>query len=191
MTTPGWFPDPDDPTARRYWDGTSWSAPLHEDEGETPAASSGTVRAKPWALIVAAGALATGLGVFAVYWFAFHVSTMTVRGTLDIEGSKNAGVYTVSAPDTVGNTTCEGSGGYSDISQGVAVRVSNSSGKTIGTGALEEGIFIPGTGACIFGFQVTVPDNIDSYGITISHRGTLQFSRSQMKSGPDLSLGTN
>lgn len=31
MTTglqPGWFPDPDDPTARRYWDGASWSAPL-------------------------------------------------------------------------------------------------------------------------------------------------------------------
>ena len=28
MTQPGWYPDPDDPTARRYWDGSSWSAPL-------------------------------------------------------------------------------------------------------------------------------------------------------------------
>lgn len=27
---PGWYPDPDDPTARRYWDGQSWSAPLTE-----------------------------------------------------------------------------------------------------------------------------------------------------------------
>lgn len=25
---PGWFPDPDDPNARRYWDGANWSAPL-------------------------------------------------------------------------------------------------------------------------------------------------------------------
>lgn len=24
----GWYPDPDDPTARRYWDGQAWSAPL-------------------------------------------------------------------------------------------------------------------------------------------------------------------
>lgn len=25
---PGWYPDPDDDQARRYWDGASWSAPL-------------------------------------------------------------------------------------------------------------------------------------------------------------------
>lgn len=25
---PGWYPDPDDTNARRYWDGQAWSAPL-------------------------------------------------------------------------------------------------------------------------------------------------------------------
>lgn len=31
---PGWFPDPDDPSARRYWDGMSWSAPLPKEAGQ-------------------------------------------------------------------------------------------------------------------------------------------------------------
>lgn len=34
---PGWFPDPDDPNARRYWDGNSWSAPLPMDAGAAAA----------------------------------------------------------------------------------------------------------------------------------------------------------
>lgn len=29
MTEPGWYPDPDDATARRYFDGETWSPPLH------------------------------------------------------------------------------------------------------------------------------------------------------------------
>lgn len=27
MTQPGWYPDPENPTAQRYWDGTAWAAP--------------------------------------------------------------------------------------------------------------------------------------------------------------------
>jgi hypothetical protein len=38
---PGWYPDPDDENARRYWDGESWSAPLLRDlpptDGPRPA----------------------------------------------------------------------------------------------------------------------------------------------------------
>ena len=27
-TSVGWHPDPDDPTRRRYWDGSEWGAPV-------------------------------------------------------------------------------------------------------------------------------------------------------------------
>lgn len=39
---PGWYPDPDDSNARRYWDGSEWSAPLTAPTaGGTPADNSG------------------------------------------------------------------------------------------------------------------------------------------------------
>ena len=36
MTAPGWYPDPNDPTSRRYFDGTAWTesrAPVAADAG--------------------------------------------------------------------------------------------------------------------------------------------------------------
>jgi hypothetical protein len=31
MKAPGWYPNPDNPTAHRYWDGRRWNLPLEPD----------------------------------------------------------------------------------------------------------------------------------------------------------------
>lgn len=45
MVAPGWYPDPDNPGSRRYYDGTSWSAPIG-DGGPAPAADGPAERAE-------------------------------------------------------------------------------------------------------------------------------------------------
>ncbi|MCU1677670.1 MAG: hypothetical protein JWM93_2428 [Frankiales bacterium] len=94
--------------------------------------------------------------------------THTVFGVMQLVGGKS-NEYA---------STCEGKGGYSDISQGTSVTVTDGAGKIIGTGHLDEGT---GAGSvCTFGFTVkSVPDT-DFYKIEISHRGGLTFSREEM-----------
>lgn len=193
----GWYPDPDVPGARRYWDGREWSAPLTteatpaEPMQPAPAPIPAPQRRSSRRALIVAAVIVLLAGSFATYWFAIRSTTMTVRGTLDLAGDKDSGNYEVDPPDSSGDTACHGTGGYSDISTGVAVIVKGSDGKTIGTGALEDGIYIDNAGGCIFGWQVTVPDDEDSYGVSVSHRGTIQFTKAQMKAGPSLSLGDN
>lgn len=131
------------------------------------------------------------IGGFLVYWFVIRTSTIDVRGSVALHGSPDS-EFSVSTPDKIGNTSCEGTGGYSDLAAGQTVTVTGSDGSTLGTGKLEAGMYIDGTGACLFSYEVHgVDDSYDSYGVTVSHRGTIQFSLSEMKNGPDLDIGGN
>jgi hypothetical protein len=49
---PGWYPDPESETARRYWDGETWSAPLAPDSG-VPVAGKKGLGPSGWLGIVA------------------------------------------------------------------------------------------------------------------------------------------
>jgi hypothetical protein len=87
---------------------------------------------------------------------------------------------------------------FSDISSGGQAVVTDSSGKVIGTGTLsydetdssEQSGLQPGLSVCIYSFQLTVPTGLPRYGITVSHRGTVWFTSSQMSKGPGLSLSS-
>jgi hypothetical protein len=65
MTTPGpagWYDDPDDPNAKRYWDGQGWTSPLESAAWTTPRRTASS--AVMFKAIVAVGLVLIG-GFFA------------------------------------------------------------------------------------------------------------------------------
>lgn len=91
---------------------------------------------------------------------------------------------------------CAGSGGYSDITGGASVTVTDQSGTVIGTGQLDDGSADVDSSTatpidCVFRFSVAhVPDGRTFYGVTVSHRGAVQFPPDQAKAaGVNLSIG--
>lgn len=114
-------------------------------------------------------------------------STFTLNGTITVSG------YAGSVTTSSDGTTCQGSGGYSDITPGTAVTVANAQGQVIATGALGTGAMASGNGltACSLPFSVPgVPDGLPTYSLTISHRGTQVIPSSEAHSGVALTLGS-
>lgn len=73
MTAPGWYPDPDDSTARRYWDGQHWSEPLRA-QSTAPDASAPPAPARARGVgiiglvVTIAGAVAVIVSLTAATW---------------------------------------------------------------------------------------------------------------------------
>lgn len=90
--------------------------------------------------------------------------------------------------------TCVTLGGFTDISEGAAVTVGDSTGKTVAIGALEAGQVTGTAGqpaSCEFDFTIMVPAGQSEYTVTISHRGTRVFTPAQVQSSEiQLTLGT-
>ena len=89
-------------------------------------------------------------------------------------------------------TTCLVVGnGYADIKEGAPVVITDASGKTIALGALDPGkADASDSSTCDFPFTLKgVPDGQKFYGIQISHRGIVQYTRGQMIDSPTLTLG--
>lgn len=86
-------------------------------------------------------------------------------------------------------STCTGTGGYDDIHAGTQVVATDQSGTVIATGALLTGE--PSDGACRFRFTVTVPAGRKFYGISVSHRGTIQYTENELRHGVGLCLGSD
>jgi len=91
---------------------------------------------------------------------------------------------------TSSGNDCQGASdsGYDDIRLGAQVTVTDQSGKTIAVSELEQGMYT-GSDMCVFPFKVKVPSGKKFYGVTVSHRGMIQFTEKQMKDGPGLTLG--
>jgi hypothetical protein len=126
----------------------------------------------------AVAALAVGFGA----GWASHTSssdsssaTTAVHGMLQLPD----GGYT-----SVGNT-CSGSGGYQDISAGVAVTIGDQTGKTLAVTSLQPGVF--GGGGCQFTFSAKVA-SATAYTVTISHRGTQTFTPADVPGGFNMTL---
>ena len=87
-------------------------------------------------------------------------------------------------------TSCEGTGGYSDISAGAQVTLRDGDGKTLGTTFL-----LSGTGtvsSCDFTFTIENVPEVPFYSVEISHRGQITNSLADMKADGwtfSLSLG--
>jgi hypothetical protein len=156
--------------------------------------SKGRIFAAVGALVaaVAVGAVVTYLAVRPVSSPVSPASDATLTINNDFSGSV----------DLLDDVSCQGGGGYSDLVPGTAVTVSDSTGHVIATGALNTGsqtkTSLSGTlngtqdvaSACVIGFNVNdVPDNLKSYVVTISHRGSQVISPSEAHSGVQLTIG--
>lgn len=126
----------------------------------------------------AAVALAVGFGAG---WLAHTSSGTSSSASTAVHG-------TLTLPDggynSVGSV-CSGSGGYQDISAGVAVTIGDQAGKTLAVTSLQSGAF--GGGGCQFAFSANVPA-ATSYTVAISHRGTQVFPASAIAGGFNLTL---
>ena len=98
--------------------------------------------------------------------------------------------------DFTGN--CLTDAGFSDVTTGTQVTVTNPAGSVVATSSLNydssvsamESKLQMGLSVCVYTFTATVPGGLARYGITVSGRGTVWFSPAQMAKGPGLSLSS-
>lgn len=111
------------------------------------------------------------------------LSPIDVQGTMTLIDSSPSLYY--SSISSYGGS-CEGTGGYSDIHSGTEVVVKDTAGKTLTTTTLGSG---NGTSyECTLPFSFTVMDGADGYVITISHRGDLHYTASDLKTPGRVSI---
>ena len=122
--------------------------------------------------------------VIAVSIYSKYESGFTTLSPIEVEGSftlNDSDPLTYSPSITADSNSCQGAGGYSDISPGTEVLVENGSGTVLTTTNLGVGTGSPPT-ECEFTFSFTVMDGSESgYSVTISHRGELHYTAAQLK----------
>jgi len=89
-----------------------------------------------------------------------------------------AGEFTLFA-ETVGpSSNCSGTGGYSDISQGLSVTVRNEAGTILATSRLGNGSRT--SNRCSFTFSVSDIPKSAFYSVEVGRRGELTWSHAEM-----------
>lgn len=172
----GWYPDPNDPARNLYWDGAQWTTP---PEARHAAADPTPRRKIPW-LWIGVGAVVIALAIaLPLALIGNSGDKITVVGTFTLKSTTSI--------DSNG-VDCQGKGGYSDISQGVQVTITDDNGKVLKAVPLSGGRQ-EATGVCTFTFKAAISGTSSNYGISVSHRGVVDFSRAQMVLGPALTLG--
>lgn len=106
-------------------------------------------------------------------------------------GRALTGEFTLLADEFGGSSSsCSGTGGYGDISQGTDVVVRDEGSEIIGTSSLGPGD--RSGGSCTFSFEVEELPPADFYSIEVGDRGELTYSREdldEMEWSVFLSLG--
>jgi hypothetical protein len=142
---------------------------------------------KTWlavAAVVVAVGVSGGAGIVALAHSAGSGDT-TVSGHLTLVPG-DGGLYSDPNYNSSGRQ-CEGSGGYSDISEGASVTVTDATGKVVATGSL--GVGRKDVLGCVFPFSVTGVPKSKFYGVEVSHRGIVTFR--QLDAGTaEVSLGS-
>jgi hypothetical protein len=106
-------------------------------------------------------------------------STLVVKGTFTLHDDD---LY-------VGSDGCSGQGGYSDISAGADVTITDGAGAIVALGHLSESESA-GSEECTFPFSVPdVPSGKGFYGVEVSHRGSLKYAEADLASPLSLGLG--
>lgn len=120
---------------------------------------------------------------------------LTVGGKLLLRHSDFTTVGTVTFTSTSGGmdglgTKCFGRAGYGDLIPGGAVDVTDNAGKTVAIGTITDNGTTVGSSTCVLPFTVSgVPAGKRFYGVTVTHRGVVQFTEAQMKAGVSLKIG--
>lgn len=154
---------------------------------------------KPEFVIAAAVVIAVGMMVTATLVFDLirgtdkgPATTFMIAGQMQVSGSGS----NLAFGNSVGE--CRGKAGYDDLREGAQVVVAAANGKTIAIGRLGTGksTTVGGDGsvarlvACTFPITVQdVPDGEDFYKITVTHRGTQEYTRDQLRKPISLTLG--
>lgn len=103
------------------------------------------------------------------------------------------GTFILTDSDTA-NAGCTGQGGYSDISAGVSVILTNQDGKILGASTLGSGTPDTNAGTCTYTFSVPdIPMDQDQYAVEVSHRGKIVDSKTELAAADwsfNLSMGS-
>jgi len=110
--------------------------------------------------------LVVGFGYLAT--LVFHTNTYSILGTFTLYDTDLGG----------SSSNCYGTGGYSDITAGLAVTVRSGDGTVIATGNLGTGT--GGSTYCDFLLAVGDVPKEDFYSIEVGHRGELTYSFDEM-----------
>jgi hypothetical protein len=108
------------------------------------------------------------------------VAVIGVIVALSLAGGGHTIAGTFSLFDSEVSESCQGSGGYEDIRPGADVTIRNETGATIATGALGSGEYASGFG-CDYDFSVEGVPDAAFYRIEVSHRGEVEYSKSEME----------
>ncbi len=110
-------------------------------------------------------------------------STFAAKGTITVTGS-------VTNYQTDNDPQCHGYNGFDDMQHGAQVTIS-ADGKTVAVGSLDQGVSGDGNTSCTFSFSIAdEPGGSKFYSVEVTHRGAMQYSEDQLKSGVGLSLGS-
>jgi len=97
------------------------------------------------------------------------------------EGHDIVGTFTLTDDNIArSGSTCAGTGGYSDVRDGLGVTVKDNAGKIIATSQLASDNKASALGECQLTFVAQVPDS-DFYSIEVGHRGELTYSRDELE----------
>lgn len=152
-----------------------------EDLSSATTAPTPAMPRRPVLLAMSAGVIVALAAGFGAGWVAHTSSSNSSSASTAVHG-------TLTLPDggyTSVGSTCSGSGGYQDISAGVAVTIGDQTGKTLAVTSLQAGTF--GGGGCQFAFSAKVAA-ATTYTVTISHRGTQTFTPADVAGGFNLTL---
>lgn len=197
MTMPaGWYPEPGDSSMERWWDGSQWTPATrpHVVNMDVPAAPATALttaqrRPRPWLwFVIPVAVVAVGFAV--ALPLALNASSTQNAEKVSASLLHVNGQLTLTDPEGYSRAaqgSCEGSSGYNDISAGAEVVISSDSGRTLRIVYLSEGA--PKATGCVFYFTAAIPDKYAYYGVTVTHRGTVKFTRSEMRA-PKLTIGS-
>jgi Protein of unknown function (DUF2510) len=202
MTTPlpaGWYPDQVYRGYERWFDGEAWSeatrpaqpyGPVDADtrhDGSVEIGPTGpdSRRETPGSVAIAEPdpprrrrSIWIGAGLVALIAVALGVvAALTLTNT---PKTSVKGAFLLIDTETA-NADCVGQGGYSDISEGASVILTNQDNKILGSASLDAGTANKDSGSCIYLFTIpNVPKDQSQYAVEVSHRGKIVNSKADM-----------
>lgn len=130
----------------------------------------------------------TGLLVTLLVLGGLVVGAAVASGVLFAVGKLGAQTFTAHGTVTVA-VSCS-TPGYEDISAGTQVVLTDEAQKVISVGVLSPRADWNHPTWCEFTFTLPdVPAGKRFYGITVSHRGTVEYTEAQLRHGPEMTLG--
>lgn len=137
------------------------------------------------AVLIFVSSLALVGALVAAGLIAWKVGSKTPPQPISISGTLT--LHDDDSDWITGELGCRGEGGFSDIGEGASITIRDGTGKVIAVGNL--GRSVEDGGACVFRFQVDNVPEMDFYGIEISHRGVVNYSRDQVRGTVQITLG--